>query len=112
YAYINTEINNQNWYDNVYTIINDIDDVEMSTSSTYSTQLLGIEIGGTYKTLTTDYYADLTFVFDAGTAVGTTFNDETGVITSSTTVGTATIVITCTEKDTIPAYTLEIVVSE
>lgn len=112
YAYLNTEIFDQHWYDNVYRITNDLDDVEMAVSSTYTIQLVGLEIGGTFKILSTDYYDDLTFVFDAGTAIGSTFNDTTGIVTTSTTAGTATLTITCPSKTTIPVYTLEIVVSE
>jgi len=112
YAYLNTEIDDQNWYDNVYRVINDIDNITMSISSSYTIQLVGLEVGGTYKQIYVENYADLTFVFDAGTAVGSTFDDETGIITSSTTAGTMTLVITCPDKTSIPAYTLEIVVEE
>ena len=93
-------------------LTNDLDNVEMEVSSTYTIQLAGLEIGNTFKILSTEYYDNLTFVFDAGTAIGSTFNDTTGVITTSTTAGTATLVVTCPSKTTIPAYTLEIVVSE
>lgn len=111
YAYVTTEITNENWYDSVYSVGNDIDDVEIAKSATYAIQLFGLQYGNTYITLDPDYYDDLTFVFDAGTAVGSTFNDTTGVVTASTTAGTATLEVSVTNKTSIPTYTLEIVVS-
>ena len=111
YAYINTELFDRKWYDNVYRIVNDIDDVEVSTNGSYTLSLIGLEVGGTYQFLGTDTYgtADgISFVFSAGTATGSTFNSTTGVFTAGATAGTATVTVTCPSKPAIPAYVLEI----
>lgn len=111
YAYITTEIDNALWYDSVFGITNDIDNVELGISSTYALQLLALQYGGSYISLDSDYYGDLSFTFDEGTATGTTFNDSTGVITSGSTAGTATLEISIPNKTAVPTYTLEIVVA-
>lgn len=111
YAYITTEIDDAKWYDNVYALTNDVDDLTVGNDSTVAINLLGLQYGGKYKYLTSDFYGDLTFTFDAGTAVGTTFNSKTGVITTGSTDGTATLKVKVTGVTRIPEYTLEIVVA-
>lgn len=108
YAYITTEIFDAKWYDNVVRITNDIDDLTVANSSTANINLMALEKGGTYIFLDEDYYSDLTFEFDAGTATGTTFNSETGVITTGATGGTAYLTVSITGVTTVLAYTLEI----
>ena len=108
YAYITTVINDANWYDDVYAIVNDVDDLELGNSTTATINLLGLQAGGKYMVIGESYYGDLTFTFNAGTATGTTFNAETGVITTSTTDGTATLKVKVTGVDRIQEYTLEI----
>lgn len=111
YAYINTEIFNQQWSDSVYAIVNDLDNVELSQNGQYTISLLGLQPMGRYISLDKDYFGDLTFTFDAGTATGTTFDQTTGVIKAGTTNGQATLKVKVTNKPTIPEYTLEIDVS-
>lgn len=111
YAYMNTEIFDRNWYDDVYAIVNDLDNVELAPNGTYALHLLGLQAGGSYKVLDKDFYGDLTFTFAAGTATGATFNQTTGVITAGSTAGTATLKVKVTDKPAIAEYTLEIVVS-
>ena len=108
YAYITTVINDANWYDDVYAIVNDVDDLELGNSTTATINLLGLQAGGKYMVIGSSYYGDLTFTFDAGTATGTTFDSETGVITTSTTDGTATLKVKVTGVTRIKEYTLEI----
>lgn len=108
YAYINTEIFDQVWYDSVYALVNNLDNVEISQGKTYALSLLGLQPMGKYIAIDTDYYSDLTFTFNAGTATGATFEESTGVITAGTTNGQATLKVSVTNKPTIPTYTLEI----
>lgn len=111
YAYLSTELFNTNWYDSVTAVVNDPDDVSLGNSESYTIKLIGLQHNGTYLTLDSSYFADLTFTFDDGTATGTTFNSSTGVITTSTVDGTATLEVSITAKTSVSTYTLEIVVA-
>lgn len=111
YAYINTEVLDQVWYDDVYTIANDLDNVTLSQGEVYNLNLVGIEFGGEYKIIEKDAYGNLDFTFNVGSATGTTFNN--GVITAGSTAGVATLEITVKDDSgvaitRIPKYTLEI----
>lgn len=112
YAFINTEIFDSNWYDNVYRITNDIDNVEVVQSGTYSLQLLALYNDGRYASLDSDFYGSATgqvkLTFTEGTATGSTFNATTGVFTAGTTNGTSTVEVEVVGVSTIPTYTLEI----
>lgn len=116
YAYITTEITAANWYDNVYALTNDIDNIELANSASVGINLLGLQYGGNYMFISKDYYdgGDSTksglihFTFSAGTATGTTFDATTGVITAGSTDGTATLQVSVNGVTSIPTYTLEI----
>lgn len=111
YAYLYTEIFSDKWYNSVVSIVNDPDDVEIETNATYAISLLGLQTGGTYIPLDKDYYGDLTFDFQAGTATGSSFDDATGVITAGSQAGSATLKVTITNKPTV-TYTMEVTIGD
>lgn len=122
YAYITTEIFDKNWYDDVFALTNDPDDLTIGTSSTATLKLIGLENNDNFVFITPSQYTVnapagqttgyITFVAsftpasgDAGTE--TTFADATGIITTGTAAGTMTITATVVGT-TIPVYTIEV----
>lgn len=114
YAYITTVIDDANWYDDVYAIVNDTDDIELENGASASINLLGLQYGGKYMVIGSSYYSDLKFTFTEGNPSVATFDAETGIITANASNdGQATLKVEVKDSngdviERIPAYTLEI----
>lgn len=114
YAYIVTEIFDKKWYDDIFGLTNDPDDITLYKGTSTNVRLIGLQNGGKFTFIDSSLYdggtptnGKVNFVFNAGTATGTTFTQATGLIEAGQQVGTATLTVTVTGTD-IPTYTLEI----
>lgn len=134
YAYITTVIDEAKWYENMYSITNDQDDLEIENGGTATLKLLSIQYGGKYGIVSTSVYDGIngvavtnpantpnscgkvhfTFALNStGGATGTTFDYSTGEITAGTTAGGGTIQVDVYNDDgakVVQTYTLEFTV--
>lgn len=119
YAYITTEIFDKQWYDDIFELVNDPDNMEIVGVGSATVKLLGLKNNGSFAFIGTDVYdgsststtedGKVHFVFDDGDS-GATFNYTTGVVSVSPAVGSAkqaTLTITV-PGTSIKTYVLEI----
>ena len=126
YAYITTIIDDAEWYDNMWGITNDTDDLEIANGGTATLKLIALQFGDKYGVISPSVYDGQSgsttvankvhFTFNEGSATGTTLAPATGVITAGTTAGSGTIKVDVYGEDgttkVVPTYTLEFTVAE
>lgn len=121
YAYITTEVFNANWYDDVYSITNDIDALSLAKSSSVALNVLGIQAGGKYKYLGDGYFDGNTSSatvaglihasISGGTGITMAYVNGVPVISASGAAsGTATVTLSVTGVARIPNATVTITI--